>query len=186
MTGRAGSDARAARGADTHDTNRFSRDTPTIQQGPTIRRRQWQVRKKTSRTRQGSAVRGRKVGKRRGRVRLRIAACARRAARRAGARVDQSRRLRLGYSQATRSTIRRSCAPSSACATTRSSRPRSSTSRIHPDDLPAYRRALVAHLKGDTPRFVSEYRYLDNQRSSGAGRARAASRNAMPRASPTA
>src|SRR5258708_4489309 len=40
--------------------------------------------------------------------------------------------------------------------------PEESTSRIHPDDLPAYRAALVAHLKGETPRFVSEYRYRDN------------------------
>jgi signal transduction histidine kinase/DNA-binding NarL/FixJ family response regulator len=40
--------------------------------------------------------------------------------------------------------------------------PEESTSRIHPDDLPAYRDALIAHLKGETPRFVSEYRYLDN------------------------
>jgi signal transduction histidine kinase/ActR/RegA family two-component response regulator/HPt (histidine-containing phosphotransfer) domain-containing protein len=40
--------------------------------------------------------------------------------------------------------------------------PEESTSRVHPDDLPAYRAALIAHLKGDTPRFVIEYRYLDN------------------------
>ena len=40
--------------------------------------------------------------------------------------------------------------------------PEESTSRIHQDDLPAYRQALIAHLKGETPRFVSEYRYLDN------------------------
>jgi signal transduction histidine kinase/CheY-like chemotaxis protein len=40
--------------------------------------------------------------------------------------------------------------------------PEESTSRIHKDDLPAYRAALVAHLKGETPRFVAEYRYLDN------------------------
>jgi PAS domain S-box-containing protein len=40
--------------------------------------------------------------------------------------------------------------------------PEESTSRIHPDDLPAYREAMVAHLKGETSRFVSEYRYLDN------------------------
>jgi signal transduction histidine kinase/CheY-like chemotaxis protein/HPt (histidine-containing phosphotransfer) domain-containing protein len=41
--------------------------------------------------------------------------------------------------------------------------PEESTERIHADDLPAYRKALVGHLKGDTPRFVSEYRYLNNQ-----------------------
>jgi signal transduction histidine kinase/FixJ family two-component response regulator len=40
--------------------------------------------------------------------------------------------------------------------------PEESASRVHPDDLTAYRAALVAHLKGDTPRFVVEYRYLDN------------------------
>src|SRR5262249_27094216 len=40
--------------------------------------------------------------------------------------------------------------------------PEESTSRIHQDDLPAYRQALVRHLKGKTPRFVCEYRYLDN------------------------
>ena len=40
--------------------------------------------------------------------------------------------------------------------------PAESASRVHPDDYPAYRDALVAHLKGKTPRFVSEYRYLDN------------------------
>ncbi len=41
--------------------------------------------------------------------------------------------------------------------------PEESTDRIHADDLPAYRRALIAHLKGDSPRFVAEYRYLNNQ-----------------------
>jgi signal transduction histidine kinase/CheY-like chemotaxis protein/HPt (histidine-containing phosphotransfer) domain-containing protein len=40
--------------------------------------------------------------------------------------------------------------------------PEESTERLHPDDLPVYRAALVAHLKGETPRFVCEYRYLDN------------------------
>jgi PAS domain S-box-containing protein len=40
--------------------------------------------------------------------------------------------------------------------------PEESTARVHPDDLAAYRAAMVAHLKGDTPRFVIEYRYLDN------------------------
>ncbi|MBV8837404.1 MAG: PAS-domain containing protein, partial [Alphaproteobacteria bacterium] len=40
--------------------------------------------------------------------------------------------------------------------------PEESSSRIHPDDYPAYRDALVAHLKGETPRFASEYRYLDS------------------------
>ena len=39
--------------------------------------------------------------------------------------------------------------------------PEESTSRLHPDDLPVYRAALIAHLKGDAPRFVCEYRYLD-------------------------
>jgi PAS domain S-box-containing protein len=31
--------------------------------------------------------------------------------------------------------------------------------RIHPDDLPVYRRALIAHFKGETQRFECEYRY---------------------------
>ena len=38
--------------------------------------------------------------------------------------------------------------------------PEESGGRVHADDLPRYREALVAHLKGLTPRFVSEYRYL--------------------------
>jgi PAS domain S-box-containing protein len=37
--------------------------------------------------------------------------------------------------------------------------PEESTQRVHPADLPQYRRALVDHLKGTTPRFVCEYRY---------------------------
>jgi len=31
--------------------------------------------------------------------------------------------------------------------------------RIHPDDLPAFHAAYVAHVKGETPRFVCDYRY---------------------------
>jgi PAS domain S-box-containing protein len=31
--------------------------------------------------------------------------------------------------------------------------------RIHPDDRPHYQAALVAHLRGESPRFYSEYRY---------------------------
>ena len=30
---------------------------------------------------------------------------------------------------------------------------------IHPDDRPAYREAIVAHFKGDTPRFEVDFRY---------------------------
>ncbi|MEA2928775.1 MAG: hypothetical protein QOG38_1203, partial [Hyphomicrobiales bacterium] len=33
------------------------------------------------------------------------------------------------------------------------------TDRIHPNDLPLYRRALIEHLKGETPRFECEVRY---------------------------
>ena len=33
------------------------------------------------------------------------------------------------------------------------------TETIHPDDRPAYREAIVAHLKGDTPRFEVDFRY---------------------------
>jgi signal transduction histidine kinase/CheY-like chemotaxis protein len=40
--------------------------------------------------------------------------------------------------------------------------PEVSTSRIHPDDVGRYRASLIAHLKGETPRFVCVYRYLDN------------------------
>src|SRR3954469_23491021 len=40
--------------------------------------------------------------------------------------------------------------------------PEESTARLHPGDVEHYRSVLVAHLKGQTPRFVCEYRYLDN------------------------
>jgi PAS domain S-box-containing protein len=40
--------------------------------------------------------------------------------------------------------------------------PEESTARVHPDDFASYHDALVAHLKGKTPRFESVYRYLDN------------------------
>ncbi|HKS64201.1 MAG TPA: PAS-domain containing protein, partial [Xanthobacteraceae bacterium] len=40
--------------------------------------------------------------------------------------------------------------------------PEESTKRLHPDDHAHYRAALIAHLKGETPRFSIEYRYLDN------------------------
>ncbi|HKA70381.1 MAG TPA: PAS domain-containing protein, partial [Xanthobacteraceae bacterium] len=33
------------------------------------------------------------------------------------------------------------------------------TDRMHPEDRPRYRRALIAHLKGATPRFECEMRY---------------------------
>ena len=33
------------------------------------------------------------------------------------------------------------------------------TEAIHPDDLPAYREAIVAHFRGDTPRFEVDFRY---------------------------
>jgi len=32
--------------------------------------------------------------------------------------------------------------------------------RIHPEDLPLYRKSLAAHLRGEAPRFVCEFRYL--------------------------
>ena len=31
---------------------------------------------------------------------------------------------------------------------------------IHPDDRPAYREAIVAHFKGDTPRFEVDFRFI--------------------------
>jgi PAS domain S-box-containing protein len=37
--------------------------------------------------------------------------------------------------------------------------PAESAERLHPEDLPRYRETLIAHLKGDTPQFVCEYRY---------------------------
>src|SRR3954463_9261072 len=33
------------------------------------------------------------------------------------------------------------------------------TETIHPDDRPAYREAIVAHLRGDTPRFEVDFRF---------------------------
>src|SRR5258708_1047670 len=32
------------------------------------------------------------------------------------------------------------------------------TETIHPDDRPAYREAIVAHFRGQTPRFVIDFR----------------------------
>jgi len=40
--------------------------------------------------------------------------------------------------------------------------PEESGSRIHRDDLEPYRKAIVEHLKGVTPRLLIEYRYLAN------------------------
>jgi signal transduction histidine kinase/CheY-like chemotaxis protein/HPt (histidine-containing phosphotransfer) domain-containing protein len=40
--------------------------------------------------------------------------------------------------------------------------PAESGSRIHRDDLEQYRKAIVDHLKGATPRLLVEYRYLAN------------------------
>ena len=40
--------------------------------------------------------------------------------------------------------------------------PEESGSRIHRDDLEQYRKAIVDHLKGATPRLLVEYRYLAN------------------------
>jgi PAS domain S-box-containing protein len=40
--------------------------------------------------------------------------------------------------------------------------PEESGSRIHRDDLKQYRKAIVDHLKGVTPRLLVEYRYLAN------------------------
>src|SRR5580765_3075007 len=38
--------------------------------------------------------------------------------------------------------------------------PAQSGDRVHVDDVPRYRQAIVAHLKGETPRLDCEYRYL--------------------------
>src|SRR4051812_42727287 len=32
--------------------------------------------------------------------------------------------------------------------------------KIHPDDRPAYREAIVAHFRGDTPRFEVDFRFM--------------------------
>ena len=40
--------------------------------------------------------------------------------------------------------------------------PQESGSRIHRDDLEQYRKAIIDHLKGLTPRLLVEYRYLAN------------------------
>jgi PAS domain S-box-containing protein len=37
--------------------------------------------------------------------------------------------------------------------------PEESGDRVHPDDIPHYRKAIIDHLKGTTPRFLCEYRY---------------------------
>ena len=123
MTGRAGSDAARHARADTHDTNRLSRDTPTIQPGPTIRG----VNGKSEKNESDAAGVGRAgaKGRQAGGASARGSPVARRAARRARARVRSTTASTTGKSSSTRSTIRRSCAPSSACATTRASRPRS-------------------------------------------------------------
>src|SRR5688500_12352868 len=34
------------------------------------------------------------------------------------------------------------------------------TEKIHPDDLPAYREAIVAHFRGDTPRFEVDFQFI--------------------------
>jgi len=34
------------------------------------------------------------------------------------------------------------------------------TEKIHPDDRPAYREAIVAHFRGDTPRFEVDFRFM--------------------------
>ena len=38
--------------------------------------------------------------------------------------------------------------------------PEESGARVHPDDVRAYRKAIVDHLKGLTPLLLVEYRYL--------------------------
>src|SRR6185295_17718178 len=38
--------------------------------------------------------------------------------------------------------------------------PEESGGRIHPDDIPQYRKAIIDHLKGATPHLLVEYRYL--------------------------
>src|SRR3954468_4700108 len=43
--------------------------------------------------------------------------------------------------------------------------PEESGGRIHPDDIPQYRKAIIDHLKGATPHLLVEYRYLGNDES---------------------
>ena len=182
---RNGSDARAAR-----ETQRYTRykllfpryadDTAR----PHNSRRQWQVRRK-------------RVGRGRGRPR-------------GGERSASGRRARLRIAgRSTRGATRWRSSRSITASTTgkfssntiyyspqlravfgmrddQSLTPEESTSRLHPDDLPAYRTALVAHLKGDSAALRLRIPLSRQSRSSGAGRARAASRSATPTASPTA
>ena len=56
---------------------------------------------------------------------------------------------------------------------------------IHPDDRPAYREAIVAHFRGDTPRFEVDFRYR-GATGAGAGAASTASRCAIPTGTPIA
>ena len=41
--------------------------------------------------------------------------------------------------------------------------PEESGARIHPDDLEQYRKAIINHLRGETPHLLVEYRYLSNE-----------------------
>ena len=41
--------------------------------------------------------------------------------------------------------------------------PEESGGRIHPEDIPQYRKAIVDHLKGAIPHLLIEYRYLSNE-----------------------
>ena len=176
MTGRSGrTPARHAR-ADTHDTNVFPRDTPTIQQGPTMRR-QWQVGRKRVGRGRGRPCGGERSASGR-HVPLRIAGRSTSGATRwrsnrsiTASTTGKSSSNTIYYSPQLRADLRHARRPDA-------SRPRSRPSRIHPDDLPAYRRALIAHLKGDSPRFVCRIPLSRQSRTAGAGRARAASRNA--------
>jgi PAS domain-containing protein len=56
---------------------------------------------------------------------------------------------------------------------------------IHPDDKPGHTRAMVTHLRGETPRFECDFRYRTDT-ATGAGRASTALRCSMPKAAPTA
>ena len=110
-------------------------------------RRQMAGPKQTSRKRQGSVARGGKSASGWW-TRLRID-------RRLTSGATRSRSPRsitastTGKFSRTRSTIRRSLRAVFGMRDDQILTPEESTSRLHPDDLPVYRAALIAHLKGD-------------------------------------
>src|SRR5262245_15653295 len=66
-----------------------------------------------------------------------------------------------GMSPTIGSSIRTACTGRAACVPPECFRaPKDWLTRIHPDDVPSYRAALVACFKGVASRFECDYRYL--------------------------